>query len=227
MNINIKKVLKLLILSIIILGVFSLISNYLVYIKNLYTLDTYLRIFYLDGEINIPTWFSVFLFIFASFLLYNIYIYKKDKGDIHYKKWRFLSFIFLVLSIDEASSIHEIIGHSLSQIINLTGFLHFSWVVFGLVFIFSIGLYLYKFIFSLPKKTFLFFLVSAFIFVSGAIGMEMLGGNQVYRIGSANWPYIIFSTLEEVLEKLGLVIFIYSLLFYIKTLKINNILSVD
>ena len=59
------------------------------------------------------------------------------------------------------------------------------------------------------------FLISGSIFVLGAIGFELLGGRQADLYGTNNVLYSIITTSEELLEMLGIAIFIYTLLTYI------------
>ena len=47
--------------------------------------------------------------------------------------------------------------------------------------------------------------------------MEMVGGYQVYVAGEDSIPYQIIVSVEELLEMLGIVVFIHALTSYIKT----------
>ena len=67
----------------------------------------------------------------------------------------------------------------------------------------------------LPKQTLFLFILSAVIFVSGAIGFEMLAGWQAELNGRENLLHCLLYTCEEVLEMLGVVMFIYALLAFI------------
>ncbi|GAA3535630.1 hypothetical protein GCM10022394_14040 [Zobellella aerophila] len=58
------------------------------------------------------------------------------------------------------------------------------------------------------------FVFSGVVFVSGAIGFEMLAGRYVELHGKGNLIYSFFYTCEEFLEMLGIVIFIYAVLMY-------------
>ena len=69
-----------------------------------------IRMFYLDGEANIPTWFQSTLLLFSSFLLATIWSETKETRS--YRYWGSLSKIFLLLSLDEAAFIHEAIRSS-------------------------------------------------------------------------------------------------------------------
>ena len=54
-------------------------------------------------------------------------------------------------------------------------------------------------------------------YVGGALGMELIKGRHSYLYGQKNLAYGVITTIEESLEMLGIVVFIYALLDYIKT----------
>jgi hypothetical protein len=58
------------------------------------------------------------------------------------------------------------------------------------------------------------FVLSGAIFVTGAIGFEMLGGKVIQEQGFTV-EYAIYYTIEESLEMVGVVIFIFTLIGYI------------
>jgi len=59
------------------------------------------------------------------------------------------------------------------------------------------------------------FVVTGVTFITGAIGFEMIGGRHFDLHGKNNLLYSLIYTCEELLEMLGIVIFIYTLLKYI------------
>ena len=70
-------------------------------------LKGFIPLFYVDLESNIPTWYSSFALLFAAALLAVITMDKIGKRDKYRRHWGALSLIFLLLSIDEISMIHE------------------------------------------------------------------------------------------------------------------------
>ena len=56
--------------------------------------------------------------------------------------------------------------------------------------------------------------IAGLVFVSGAIGFDVLGHRQWELHGRSNLPYVILYTVEEFLEMLGVIIFIYALTTY-------------
>lgn len=75
---------------------------------------------------------------------------------------------------------------------------------------------------KLPSETAFYLRLSGSIFVSGAIGFEMLGGKIVSENGKGTLIYVMFYTLEEFMELLGVVLFIFTLLRYMSFLHSEN-----
>ena len=71
---------------------------------------------------------------------------------------------------------------------------------------------LLKFIKQLPLQIAILFVVSGLIYVGGAIGFEMMEANIHDTIGKKNLGYSILITIEEVLEMIGITLFIFALL---------------
>jgi len=173
-----------------------------------------IALFNFDSEKNIPTLYSSLALLFSSALLSIIAFIHKRNGSAYYY-WLGLAIIFLFLSIDETSSIHERLIIPVRESLHTSGALFFAWVIpYGIALIIFIATYL-KFLIGLPKKIMVLFIISGATFVSGAIGFELLGGWQADLSGTDNnLVYSIFYTCEESLEMLGIVIFIYTLLTY-------------
>jgi hypothetical protein len=174
-------------------------------------------LFSLDQELNIPAWFSSFLLLLSSGLL--AVITSTKKSDKYFNYWRNLSIIFLWLSLDEAFSLHEIlIIPSLRNVLNLSPIFFQTWVIFGIPLIIFFGFKYFKFLLHLPKKIQYLFLLAATVYISGSLGMEMVGGILREYFGRLGTITAIGIVIEEVLEMTGIVIFIYALLAYFSSL---------
>ena len=171
-------------------------------------------LFNFNTEMNVPTLYSSVALICASALLFVVgYLHKKI--NLSYIPWFGLSFIFLFLSIDETASIHEGLTVPVKETLNTSGLLFYAWVI-----PYSIGLMIFliiysKFLINLPKQTMILFIVSGSIYVTGAIGFELLGGQRAEQVGPNGLIYSLFYTCEELLEMLGIALFIYALLTYL------------
>ena len=168
-----------------------------------------------DKEQNIPTLYSWSALLFCAILLLVIAQAKKAAGDRYTNYWRVLAVIFAYLSLDEAISIHEKFIKPLRTSLNTSGFLYYAWVIPGTIFVLIFLLGFMKFIKALPPKTKLLFLTAGTVFVSGAIGMELLSGAYADIYTNNNFTSAILTSIEEFMEMIGIVIFIYALLSYI------------
>ncbi|MBA5763113.1 hypothetical protein H2O73_12195 [Vibrio sp. 404] len=206
-----KKILTVHIALIILL----LCANVLSRMKLVYFGDA-ITLFDFNAERNVPTFFSGFMILVCSALLYLIAVEHK-KEQLSSIPWFGLSFIFLFLSFDEIVSVHETFTVPVRETFETSKLLYYAWVLpYGVALAIFVVTYS-KFLLKLPKKTMALFVLSGSIFVIGAIGFEMLGGGQAETLGIDNTLYFIFYTCEEFLEMLGIAIFLYSLLLYITT----------
>ena len=175
------------------------------------------KFFNLDGENNIPAFFSTLLLLAASLLL--LFIYKVSTHQANY--WLFLSLLFLFLSIDESVQIHEMFNRlkqetEIFKDLKLTGVWFFPY----LILIVTLFFFLKRFIFNLPPQTRNLMILSAVIFVGSAMGVEIVHDFlKVINGGKENMYLEFLICLEEIGEMTGTIIFIYTLLTYIAAKK--------
>ena len=206
-------------LLFIVLGLVlaSLAGQFSKYYLNHATLLGLIPRFNVDAENNIPTWYSSFALLFCSALLAIIASAKRLKGDRFTRHWIALSVIFLYLSLDEVASIHELLIEPLRSLLDASGFLYFTWVIPGAIFVVICLLLFLQFLRSLPAKTRRLFLLAGTIFVTGALGVELVGGYYAESSSQNNMTYAMITTIEESLEMVGIVVFIYALLSYMSS----------
>jgi len=176
----------------------------------------YIRLFELNREANIPTWFSSLLLILNAFILAIIAIRTKAQQGPYYTQWFVLAAIFLYLSIDESALLHEMVEKPVRRALDLSGYLYFAWIIPAVCCLIALGLYIRRFLFDLPKSTRWLFLIAGAVFVGGAVGMEAIGSNIFYtHRGHKTMAYNLWATLEESFEMFGWIIFFYALLNYV------------
>ena len=210
-----KKILSLLLLIILLLQIPSIIG--LVFYLDGNNIGWLFNLFNVGEEGNIPSYYSSTSILFASLLLGFISLFRKING-LTYSLWLVLSLIFFFLSIDESVQLHERIGIFLiDNNFDLTGYLSYGWVIpYGLLSIVFAGVFYFKFLPQLPKKIFWLFIISGSIFVLGAIGLEMIGAKIYHTHNFSKIINAVCYSIEEFLEMLGIALFIYALLLYIK-----------
>ena len=216
MNLNLKLVIQKLIFFLIsaslllsFLDLFGIFCQ--LYLKT--DLKGFVWIIAVDGDGNIGTWYSSIILLISSLLLIFIATLKTQQNDRRSRKWFILGIIFLVLSIDEVATIHER-STNLIHVSALGGFLYYSWVIFGIIFVSLVFFYYIDFLKDLPARTRNLFLLSGGIYVGGALGMEMIDAKLAYTKETV--LYAIGTNFEELCEMLAIVLFIFSLLNHIR-----------
>ena len=187
------------------------------------------KLFSVDTERSIPTFYSTATLLLASVLVALISYIKQNRSESYVFHWFGLSLILAFLGWDEAVQIHEkfidtpIIYRLLDSLgLERSGVFTFPWVLVATFGVFLFLVLYSKFLFDLPKILKKTFLTAIVIYVGGALGMEMLGGlilgdpSQVAN-ASNNFVYILNTSLEEMFEMVGVLTLIYGLLIYLNS----------
>jgi hypothetical protein len=208
---------------VVILATLSVIGQYLVFRDEVgfRTRNVLFDLFNLDGERKIPTAFSAFLILGNAVLLFFITAVTADQRGRYVKHWFVLACIFVYLSYDEAVGIHESAFDPLMPYFG-SEFLHF-WVIPASIILVVLGLAYLRFLLRLPPATRTLFLLSAAIYIGGALGIETLGGLYAQQHGKNNMGYMLLSDVEEVAEMMGMILFTYALLNYLRDLLVNRV----
>jgi len=165
-----------------------------------------LQLFDVDQENNLPTWYSGFLLALTSCLLWVCAQQKRADGDRWYRHWYVLATGFLLLSVDEIAGVHESINSVIVK----------SWAIYGAIFAGVIGLAFVPFVLNLPRRTALLFTAAGACYLAGTVGMEVIGNDMVGRNLSDTLGYKVATLVEESLEMLGIVLFVHTLLAYMR-----------
>jgi hypothetical protein len=171
-------------------------------------------------EYNIPALFSTLILFISSILLFIIYFISRQKNQKHLKFWLLLGFIFLFLSVDEATAIHE-------RFNKFSGYPDYAWtwiLPYG-VFVVVGAIFFFRFLFSLASKARKLFIIAGSVYVFATMGFEPIEGYFISAYGPS-YKYFLLCAVEEFLEMAGIILFIYALLDYISvfnlSLKITN-----
>lgn len=181
-----------------------------------FLIDQLIQNFYMDAEGNIPTFFNALLLFIPALIFLFITAWKNSVNDKFRFHWLGLSLVFLFLSIDESTVLHEQLIKPMRAVVGAEGFFYFAWVIPGLIAVVLFGLVYLLFFLHLDKKFKLLFFISIGIYVGGVIGGEMLSGYYAGALGLKNFKYATIASLEESIEMIGCAFIIYSLLEYIK-----------
>ena len=204
--INPKKVFIVLMSVMVLLVLVSIFLN-LLSLLDIPVYKVTRRIFGLSRERNIPTLFSSVILLGSSMLLGYIAYLTRLTGGRYSLFWAILSLGFLYLSVDETAYIHETLSEDRA-----------GWVFVAAPFLILFLLFYIRFFLHLPRSTKLYFLSAGLLFIGGAFFLEFIGSwrKSIVDENSIAQTYLVFTTVEESFEMLGIILFIYALLLYLR-----------
>jgi hypothetical protein len=166
--------------------------------------------FDLDGERNVPSVFSTGLILLCAGLM--TVIARIERGP-NRRGWWGLAAIFVFLAADELVSLHERLIEPLRAALHTSGLLYFAWLIpYGLAVLVTGALYL-RFLLRLPGTTRRRVIIAGVVYLTGAVGLELIGGAYLESLGNRhNLPYELLTTLEETLEMAGMILLARGLL---------------
>lgn len=130
--------------------------------------------------------------------------------------WLVLASGALLLSLDEIIMIHESIGHSIAPFFDgASGVWASKWVIVGVPAVVASLLALLPFVRSLPRRTAVGLVASGVVFVTGAVGCEMLFSAAVTEWAWPDWLILTLIVAEETLEMLGVALAIAVIAAYL------------
>lgn len=229
-SINPDRVLGWLLLTVFGLVTLSLIGDFSRFYLGLGPVLSdlgFIQEFNVDMENNIPTYFSSLLLLVSALLL-GIISRSPSKIVVRYRThWTGLSSIFLYLSIDEMTSLHERLILPLRTLFDTGGIFYYAWVIpaIGLLIIFS--LVYFRFWLQLPKEPRFYIGLAGATYVLGGVGVELIGGYLADAGDENSFSYALVTTIEEGLEMTGVVLFIYGLLLLARVCLSNVCLQVS
>jgi hypothetical protein len=200
------------------LGVIVLLliaGNFAGIFSKFYLGSSRIALFELDREANIPTLYQTVTIMLCAALLAVIAIARKRENKREYLYWAGLAAVFLFLSADETAGMHERMIEPLRNALNTSGVLYFAWVIpYGILLVAMMVIYS-RFLFSLPLRFRYLIILAAILYVTGALGFELIGGQWTDLHGQENLTYTLITTCEEIFEMAGILVFIYTLMSYI------------
>jgi hypothetical protein len=214
---------KRLLVCIVILLASSLFFQSLKFVFQLHftALNFLVYLFNVDQERNIPTFFSVLILLYATWLLYSISVVKSFLNDKYRFHWWLLTIVLFLIAADEFMATHELISETLRDKYHWSGLLYYSWVVPFLVLVIALFIFYSGFLFkNLPSNTRNLMILAGIIYVGGSLGMEMIGGYFYQQEGEENMTNVLLTTLEEGMEMAGIAIFTYALNLYKKEFQV-------
>jgi len=178
-----------------------------------------LKRFDLGHEPSIPAFYSAVVMLASSAVLWFLAKYDHQGEKERRTAWHILAFVMLGLAIDEVVMFHEM-GTAAMEKFGLSGPFYFSWVIPGFIFVCVFVAVFARLLLKLDLRTRVLFIVSGLLFISGAIGMELIAGvifdaaeDEAAALRSVS--HVLVQAVEEGLEMLGMALFLCALLDYV------------
>lgn len=167
--------------------------------------------FRLNNENNIPSFFSGAMLMATSVLC--AISYKRERADASRASWSWavMCAVFAFLAFDELFQVHERLSDPIRSYLQLPDALRFAWVVVYFGFALAAAALFWPAWRHLRPQVKRAFAAGGGIYVLGAAVFETIGG-AIYTGAQGDIWYGLAYTVEETLEMLGLVIFLYGLL---------------
>jgi hypothetical protein len=176
-------------------------------------------LFDFDEENNAPTLFTTCLFLINAILFLGLWKVERITSKPQ-KLWILFSAIFCFLAIDESCMLHERLIFPLRSLLNTSGFFLFAWIIPYGIAVILLAIFGIPILWRIERRIRFWFVISAVIFITGAIGFEMIGGKYLemmdMEVGERDIVYGLITTFEESLEMIGLIVFTFALLLLIQ-----------
>lgn len=165
-----------------------------------------IRLFDLDAEANIPTWFESALMLVAAALSAVL-----ASAGVARTSWCLVAAALAVMSCDEVAGIHEMVGHFVSARLGWSEPLVYGWLVPGAVAAVALALLARRAATALDATTRRRMILAGALFFGGALGVEVVEARVDLRLyGTAAFGAIAWA--EESLELAGLLVFTHALM---------------
>ena len=170
------------------------------------------NIFSVQGERTLPAWYSGVMIWSAGLGLIILMNFELKRNRLTAMFWGLLALTFFYLSADEALGLHEKLNAPARQMLG-NSTIEAPWVVLGLIFACLIGLTCIPLLYSLTKTIRNTMIFAGVVYLSGAVGVEVVGETVKWVIngGQTTKLYTLCYCIEELLEMLGIVIFLHAI----------------
>lgn len=170
----------------------------------------------LDVETSVSTFVQSTLLAAAAAAFW---LFGRIGPDVRGVAWA-LAAATLWVAVDEASQIHELLIVPIDRLLDTGGVLRFGWVIPGIVVAAAVVALTVRLCRVLDPDVRRTLLVGGALYLVGALGLEMLGGAWADTYGTETAGYrMVFTSLEETLEGVGIVLALCAVLEAIRRIR--------
>lgn len=175
-----------------------------------------LRQLSLNAEQNLASWYTSLLLALGALLAWVAGSCDTAEEPSARRFWRLVAVLLLAAAADETVSFHEVLTLFIPKVQEVSPLLHFAWVALAVPLLAILALWCLPMMWRLPRATFWGLVAAAVIFVTGAVGLEMIAGLVIDWAGEASIAYRVNYMLEDTFEMLGCAVFILVVLGHIR-----------
>ncbi len=176
------------------------------------------RLFNVNAETNIPTFFSVMAIAAAAMGAFWCSAVVGRSDPSQRRGWKMLGWLLVFVAFDEGSQIHETLGDAIAVNLGASD-AGYSWVLVYAGVVAVVAALLIRFWLSLERALQFLFAAGGVVYVGSAMGLEVAEALVVRRFGQDafdnSWVGVL-SAFEECGEMLGIAILLQGVLLFIE-----------
>jgi len=182
-------------------------------------LESLHRLFNPDLEANLATWFATTLLLIGAMLAALVAKTKVDSEDPLKNHWIGLFLVILLMSMDEAAQIHEMLIKPTQALLGVTQSAGWVWTLPAFFVVAALAFASLRLLRAQPHRTRRLMILAFGLFLFGAFGIEILGG--VLFGASRSLGFELAAAVEEFFEMSGAVVFIQAMLTVLVSMNLN------
>ncbi|MCA1942971.1 MAG: hypothetical protein LDL15_05135 [Yonghaparkia sp.] len=181
-----------------------------------------LRILDIGGEAAAATWFTIAMLLAVVAVAVLIAVVERRAASPVWRWWAGVAVVFTAASIDEQLQVHEMLVLPMRSLLGITsGPFWLAWVVPALILVVVLALLFAHFVVGLPARTRAGLIIGIGVWLTGAIGVEMIDAATFPWRESLNPvpSHLISATItavEESMEMLGIALVLHTLLVHVR-----------
>jgi uncharacterized membrane protein YhaH (DUF805 family) len=182
--------------------------------------DWWFRFVDVNGEGNLPAWYSVLLLAGVALLVFALAHVRRAKNLGESGAWNLLGWFVVAMSLDEMTSIHEAVGGQIDERATLPLISGYGWIVPG-TFAAACGAWVgWRVMSSLPGHARRSLTIAAAVFVTGALMLEVVEAVITNKTGTFGTAAQLVTGAQELCEMLGVVLVVRVLVRELRRLSI-------
>lgn len=170
--------------------------------------ETAARLFRLDRELSVPTWWASMSWLLAAARAALV----AQRAGPHRRRWAVLATAFCLLSVEELAAPYEELSLPYREALAFQGALSYVWILPYLVLGAACAAVVWPAVRALPARRQRPLVGAGLVFIAGAVGVELVAAVLARRGLAESLAYESATTVEELFELAGVALFITALL---------------